>query len=327
MQHLQKYERFFNLIKEQTATKTDIPEWFKVFTGEGAKFSKQLGLSNSRDFEWKMVKQLIELKKANFASIKDIQNSLWVMMDQLVGQSKADGKEMKLMEFVNQFRKSKGLGPVSKDKFVDGNYGQQTSMILATAICMSEGVKLSEEEKKEVEKKAIPTVDVTDDVKKDDDNKQVDMEKVSDEGKTGLNPQQLKVKAETIIRDSFVPDETDKSDKFKMGSNKMGARIVYKDKGTNRITEEELAILDEYFGQDGFVRTKSKEKGGILRAKFMKYVWKKVLNPKSKETKPDLEDIRGELKGGKPKEKTAPTEDENKIVSATLNDEIKEKGL
>jgi len=317
MKHLQKYIKFYSMLTEQEATvppaegeakkveAPGVPDWFKTgfFTGIGSKYSKQLGI-DQKDLvpTWEIVKKLMEFKKLNFVSVKEVQQYLWKMMGELDCFSKGgDADAVKLIQQVNDFRKSKGLGPVSEQKFIDGKYGLQTHTILMTAVCLAE-VELSAQQQKIAEEQALKNVDV----KKSISSEEI-VKNVEEEGKTGLPENELIKKAQTIINDSLIPDESTKSDKFKLGANKMGARIVYKDKGTSKLGADELAILDEYFGLDGFSRIKSKEKRyGI------KYVWKKILNvgPDRASKGVALDASRKKPQPQKPEAVKAPTEAE-----------------
>jgi hypothetical protein len=301
------------------AKPTDVPKWFQdVFYGEGPGkkgSARAFGAKSLKESWINLAKYIdnnklgVELDKITTSKKKMIyiQNFMWKNINMKSGT--ADEPSTVLQDLNKERAKfqKQPLRATDGKKFADGRFGTQTEQVMVSLTFADpktpqdekEKIKndvlgAKEEPKKEEPKKEEPAKEEPkkEEPTKDQGTKQPDMQKVADEGTTGLNPAQLKTKAETIIRDSFIPDESEKSDKFKMGANKLGARIVYKDKGDSKITPEDLAVLDEYFGQDGFVRTKTKEKGGILRDKFMKYVWTKKLKTQSKEATPNTAGAR-----------------------------------
>jgi hypothetical protein len=313
MKHLNRYTKFFSLLKEQQATAGPeaiaagkdypdmMPEWFKKgFYGEGK--GRKFGVKNMQD-AWNVAAKYIDVNKINPQNMKELQLHMWKNINMKQG-NEDDAKTV--LQLLNDVR-TKGGKPALTDKdvnkFADGKYGTQTAEVIATLLVFNDktpdnvkedpkiadvvlqGAQAGAQDKKEEpaaqQKEETGQAPAAQDKKEEpvDKSSTVDMQKVEDEGKTGLSPDKLKAKAETIIRDSFIPDASEKSDKFKMGANKPGARIVYKDKGESKIEPEELAVLDEYFGQDGFVRVKTKEK-----RYGTKYVWVKKLRKQTPET-------------------------------------------
>lgn len=309
MRFLNSYKKFFEQQQgegapaapaEEKKEGSTIPEWFvksyKSATNAKTKEGKSLALDmKDMNFSWRSVERLSQFSGQKFTSVKQLQDYLWSKLEDYDCLSSDPGiGKITLRQKLDEIRKSKGLPPATQEKFCDDKYGVQTNEILYSVICLEEGIKLSKEQEAMAMKKALPgsvTTNDTQKVVKPVEPGQI-AKKQQEEGETGLSEQDLSKRAQTIIKDSLIPDETESTDKFKLGQNKIGARIVYKDKGSERLSEDDLAILDEYFGKDGFVRTKSKEKGGFLRAKFMKYVWTKKLNPKSTNVKPTLDEVR-----------------------------------
>ena len=309
MKHLNNYNKFFTLLKEQAtagpesiaagAEKPDmVPQWFEDgFYGEGK--GRKFGAKNMKD-SWNVTAKYIDVNKINPQNMKELQMHMWKNINMKQG-SEDDAKTV--LQLLNDVR-TKGGKPALTDKdvnkFADGKFGTQTGEVIATLLVFNDKTPEAIKEDPKIKDQALVVTQPTgpseekldggktaqgekkeQPVEKPAQGSKVDMQKVEDEGKTGLAPDKLKAKAETILRDSFIPDETEKSDKFKMGANKPGARIVYKDKGENKIEPEELAVLDEYFGQDGFDRVKTKEK-----RYGTKYVWVKKLKTQPKGTTP-----------------------------------------
>lgn len=333
MKFLNDYQKFFQSINEQEtkekpaatpkpAAVGDVPDWFQKGFYDASKAKKgKLGSKLTMDPKdlqttYNFVKKLQQISKKEFANVKELQQYLWSQKDLKECEPLQEGGDKRTLEqALNDFRKDKGIQSITPEKFMDGLYGAQTNMFLNTLICVLD--KLNKIELQPMEIKiatlgAIPdSAPLAIQQPKIDTSKTVGAGEISrkfdEEGTTGLTPEELKQKAETIMNDSLIPDESESKDKFKLGANKMGARIVYKDKGAQRLGPDELAILDEFFLTDGFVRTKSKEKGGIFRDKFMKYVWVKKLNPGSSEAKAALDDFRDKKKNP-PKQQVEPLE-------------------
>jgi len=259
MEHLQNYKRFLgsNRILEQSS---QVPKWFSdgYFTGIGAKYSQKLGIKKE-DLgpTWNIVQKFLKGTEQNVNSIKELQEYLFKRLNE-TSCTVEGGKTKTVMEVLNDFRKENGLSVITKDKFCDGLYGLQTHRVLMTLSCLSK-IDLNDVEEMVAMKAQLPKIE---DNKPNEDNKPKPIEPSETE--------KLKSKAEEILSDKLLMDSTESQDKYKRGSNRMGARIVYKDKGEDRLTEEELDVLDKYFETDGFIRIKSKEKGY-----GMKYVWKK----------------------------------------------------
>jgi len=312
MKHLNNYYKFFTLLKEQAtagpeaiaagAAKPDVmPQWFEDgFYGEGK--GRKFGAKNMRD-AWNVAARYIYVNKINPQNMKELQIHMWKNINMKAGSEDDPKTVLQLLNGVRTKGGKPALTEKDVNKFADGKFGTQTLEVIATLLVNNDKTPEAVREDPKIQDKALvdPQPDPAEEkldggetktetpaaqVKKEEQSAEkpaqgskVDMQKVEDEGKTGLTPDKLKAKAETIIRDSFIPDASEKSDKFKMGANKPGARIVYKDKGESKIEPEELAVLDEYFGQDGFVRVKTKEK-----RYGTKYVWVKKLRKQTEET-------------------------------------------
>ncbi len=345
MKHINNYLKFFTSIKEQAqvkpedrgikkdnkdqnldispapAAKVEVPEWFEkgFFTEDKAKSgaSKKMAISADKLNEyWTIITKYAKHKKETFDSVKSIQKHLWDMMTTAKCDNK-EGETTTLMDVVNTYRNGIGLGKISKPKFIDDKYGNQTHKILMSAICIS-GVNLSDEQNKIVDKNKIPGVEPPKIVPdKKESNQVISPDQIiknfEETGKTGLSPEELEKRAQTILQTSLTPDNSDTKDKIKGAKNleaaKIGHRIKLKDKGSDKLEKHELAILDNFFGDHGYVRIKAADKSyGI------KYVWVKKLNQ------------REETPKQAPAEKVAPTNEPN-VANLIDMDDIKGKGL
>lgn len=300
MKHLKLYTPFYKSLNEEMeyinkSQLGEIPTWFKdsFFTGTSTKGKllkggKELGMSiKDLNFSWWMVKTLEKNTQESFSSVEELQTYLWSRMGELTCLSKQPGSEpMTLKEYLDNFRSEKGLPPIQKSRFIDGRFGKGTNEILSSVLCLIE-TDLSNKQLQEIQKVALPVEPVSKTTETIPGK--VDMTKVEEEGVTGLTEDELRKKAQTIINTSLIEDESERSDKFKIGSNRMGARIKYKDKGVDKISPEDLAVLDEFFGLDGFVRIKTKQ---MAFGRGTKYVWKKMLKTKAEESQPTLDVLR-----------------------------------
>lgn len=264
MKFLNDYQKFFQTINEQATT--GVPEWFQKGYFSASKKGK-LGaklVMNPKDIPttWNFVKTLQQLSKKEFANVKELQQYLWSQKDLKECEPLKEGGEKRTIEqALNDFRREKGIPTITPEKFMDGLYGAQTNMFLNTLICILD--KLNKIDLQPMEIKIAK------------------LGAIPDAAPIELKPVPVKdinQMAEEIINNSLVAEEGGTIDKLKRGN-----RIKFKDKGTKKLTKEELDILDKYFAQDGFVRIKSKEKGY-----GMKYVWVKS----DKTEKPNVEPLQ-----------------------------------
>jgi hypothetical protein len=272
--------KLYKKISEQS-TASSVPSWFKLYSRSGRAFSLD---SSETEQQWANVSTFQQLNDEQYNSIKDLQTDLYDFIDSNRVTDK-EGEKETIKAIVDKLLAEKNKKPITPERFTDNKFGVLTKTVLSAVIAILQDKGKVDVPDDQLKKAKKDGQEILNDIETQEElfqrkwkeglaRRERMFQRYAEEGVTGLTEAELKEKVDQIIADRLIPDETESTDKFKRGNMKIGSRIIYKDKGAARLSEEDLMYLDEYFGLDGFVRVKTKDKRyGV------KYKWVKKINP------------------------------------------------